>query len=94
MVCTPFFYLVTYEELKRPVAEISRLWRFTGSLTAVLEFYLRVQHWHEEFEFLATPFMIWGCCIFLASDLVYGVCSWYIEQYEQVGGMTQLQKHQ
>ncbi|CAG8907151.1 unnamed protein product [Penicillium egyptiacum] len=72
------------------------LWflRFTGSLALVPEFYLRVQHWHEDFGFLASPLMLWCCYIFLGFDLVYGVCFWYIKQYEQGGRMAQVQKKQ
>ncbi|KAJ5845246.1 hypothetical protein N7534_008915 [Penicillium rubens] len=72
------------------------LWffRFTGSLALVPSFYLRVQHWNEAFGFLATPFMLWCCSIFLGFDLLYGICFWYIKQYEQRGGMAQVLKNQ
>ncbi|CAG8047801.1 unnamed protein product [Penicillium nalgiovense] len=72
------------------------LWffRFTGSLALVPGFYLRQQHWNEAFGFLATPFMLWCCSIFLGFDLFYGICFWYVKQYEQRGGMAQVWKNQ
>ncbi|OJJ99235.1 hypothetical protein ASPACDRAFT_120412 [Aspergillus aculeatus ATCC 16872] len=61
------------------------LWffRFTGSLTLVPEFYLRVKYWPEAFGFLGKPFMLWCCAIYLGFDLAYGICFWYIRRMEQ-----------
>ncbi|OGM44333.1 hypothetical protein ABOM_007252 [Aspergillus bombycis] len=65
------------------------LWffRFSGSLTLVPEFYLRVRYWPEKFGFLGQPLMLWCCAVFLGFDLVYGIYFWYIQRQERETGM-------
>ncbi|RAL01021.1 uncharacterized protein BO80DRAFT_68455 [Aspergillus ibericus CBS 121593] len=61
------------------------LWffRFTGSLTLVPEFYLRIKYWPEVFGFLGQPFILWCCYMYLGFDLAYPVLFWYIRKREK-----------
>ncbi|GKZ34630.1 hypothetical protein AbraIFM66950_004944 [Aspergillus brasiliensis] len=62
-----------------------QLWffRFTGSLTLIPEFYLRIKYWPEAFSWLNEPFMLWCCYIYLGFDLAYPAIFWYIQRREK-----------
>lgn len=68
--------------LDKALDDVFRFFGYSGSLTLVPEFYLRVEYWPEKCSFLASPFMLWCCSLFLLKDFLYGVCIWYIKRSE------------
>jgi paspaline synthase len=60
----------------------SRLSRFLGSSCTVVFASLRWMYWPESFSWLNSPLVLWSLALFLTVDCSYGLCYWYVRQYE------------
>nr|A0A140JWT2.1 RecName: Full=Terpene cyclase ptmB; AltName: Full=Penitrem biosynthesis cluster 1 protein B [Penicillium simplicissimum]BAU61559.1 putative membrane protein [Penicillium simplicissimum] len=60
------------------------LWlsRFLGSSCTVGFASLRWMYWPESFSWLNSPLVLWSLALFLTVDGSYGICYWYVRQYE------------
>jgi paspaline synthase len=53
---------------------------------------LRYMYWPQAFSWIGSPLILWSLIVFLLVDCSYGICFYYVRQYERSLAAGQKQK--